>query len=154
LIVVSDTSPILNLERIGHLRLLEQVYRRVLIPPAVVVELAAYGFDATAAPWLVIRQSSGAAFAARRFDLDAGEAEAIALAMETGADVLLMDERLGRRTAREAGIPVVGVLGVLSAAKNRGLISACGPLVTALLAGNFWLDEELVRRFLALQGEL
>ncbi|MCX6595728.1 MAG: DUF3368 domain-containing protein [Acidobacteria bacterium] len=154
MIVVSDTSPILNLNAIGFARLFEPLYGQLLIPPAVAMELTRYGFDLAAAPWLQVRQTMDVAFVASlRMALDPGEAEAIALAKELKADAILIDERLGRRAARAEGIAVVGILGVLAAAKNRGLIPTCAPLVAALRQADFWLSDDLCNQFLASQGE-
>ena len=101
MIVVSDTSPILNLNAIGYVWLFELLYGPLLIPPAVALELSRYGFDLAAAPWLQVRQPSDvASIASLRLALDPGEAEAIALVKEVDADVILLDERLGRRAAR------------------------------------------------------
>ena len=71
---------------------------------------------------------------ALRQDLDAGEAEAIALAVEVEADLLLMDERLGRETARHLGMRYVGLIGVLITAKRNGLIDDVKSRLAALRA--------------------
>jgi hypothetical protein len=67
-----------------------------------------------------------------RQDLDAGEAEAIALAVEIEADWLLMDERLGRETARHFGRRCVGLVGILHSAKQHGYLEALRPLLDQL----------------------
>ena len=88
-------------------------------------------------------------------ELDAGEAEAIALALETGAELLLMDERLGRETAAHLGLRYVGVIGVLVEAKHKGLVSALKPQLDALrdVAG-FRVSGGLYRRVLQDEGEM
>ncbi len=65
-------------------------------------------------------------------DLNAGEAEAIVLALETSADILVMDERLGRETAAYLGLHCMGVMGVLITAKRQGHIQAVKPLLDTL----------------------
>jgi predicted nucleic acid-binding protein len=91
---------------------------------------------------------------ALRQDLDAGEAEAIALALEVGADLLLMDERLGRETARYLGVRYVGLIGVLIAAKRSGLIGAIKSRLDRLRDGaGFRVSDELYARVLQDEGE-
>jgi len=87
-------------------------------------------------------------------DLDAGEAEAIALAIEIQADLLLMDERLGRETADYFGLQFVGVIGILIEAKRKGLIPEIKPSMDLLrsLTG-FYIKSSLYSRILREQGE-
>jgi len=116
LIVVSDTSPILNLARIGRLELLPLLYHQVLIPPTVYAELTRSkvdlppAIDLASAPWLIIAAAKDQNRVQElREELDPGEAEAIVLAIERRADLLLVDERRGRRTATAAGLTVSSV---------------------------------------------
>ena len=87
-------------------------------------------------------------------DLDAGEAEAIALAVETEAELLLMDERLGRESARHFGLRYVGLIGVLVEAKRKGLVRAVRPYLNELrdIAG-FRIRDTLYIRVLRDEGE-
>jgi uncharacterized protein len=87
-------------------------------------------------------------------DLDGGEAESIALALEAKAEVLLMDERLGRETAEHLGLRYIGLIGILVQAKRSGLIDRVEPLLNALrtLAG-FRIRDELYVRVLEDEGE-
>jgi predicted nucleic acid-binding protein len=121
LIVVSDTSPVLNLARIGRLELLPLLYNQVLIPPAVYEDLTRSkrdlppAIDLASAVWLIVAAAKDQNQVQElRQELDLGEAEAIVLAIKRGADVLLMDERRGRRTAAAAGLTVTGLLGVVA----------------------------------------
>jgi predicted nucleic acid-binding protein len=106
LIVVSDTSPVLNLARIGWLDLLPLLYQQVLIPTAVYGELMRSKSDLPpaidlAVPWLIVATANDRKRVQEfREHLDLGEAEAIVLAIELRADVLLVDERRGRRVQR------------------------------------------------------
>jgi hypothetical protein len=112
MLVVSDTSPVLNLAIIGHLHLLRQQFGKVWLPQAVIDELrikqdlpgSAAVREAWQAGWLGserVRDRVRVAILQR--DLDPGESEAIALALQKRADWLLLDERDGRRAAKSLG---------------------------------------------------
>ena len=79
--------------------------------------------------------------------------EAIALTLEVNADLLLMDELAGRRTATSLGMRVMGTLGVLLRAKAQELIPAVGPLIDQLLVTGFYVDDELAERVRRTAGE-
>jgi hypothetical protein len=139
LIVVSDTSPILNLARIGRLGLLPSLYKQVLIPSAVFEELRASkrdlppAIDLASEAWLIVASASNQQRVQElRADLDP-EAEAIVLAIERRADLLLVDERRARRTATDAGLTVTGLLGVVTRAKRAGLIDLAKPVLDELI---------------------
>jgi len=137
-LVVSDTSPISALAHVGHVPLLGELFGEVLIPPAVArelahplsglpaLELARFNFIKLRSPNDAARVSS------LREILDEGEAEAIALAIEVQATALLVDERMARETARNSGLTVIGVVGILTKAKQTNLISAVKPLLDRL----------------------
>lgn len=137
--VVSNASPLINLARIGRLSLLPRIFGRLLIPEAVWQEVVEEGQgqpgadEIRQAAWVERTAVSNRQFVhSLRQDLDPGEAEAIALAVEINADWLLMDERLGRETARHFGVRYLGLIGVLSAAKRRGDLNALRPLLEQL----------------------
>jgi predicted nucleic acid-binding protein len=160
-IVVSDTSPVTNLAAVGPLGLLRELFGQVEIPEAVWRELTAedtqwQGRDAVAAsPWIVRHRSANVAlFTALRRDLDPGESESIALALELSADLILMDERDGRHQAKRLGLNTMGVLGVLLLAKHKGLIKLVRPLLDSLREqAHFWVSQSLYQRVLIEAGE-
>ena len=89
-----------------------------------------------------------------RENLDPGEAEAIILAIERRADLLLVDERRARRTANAAGIAVTGLLGVVAGAKRAGLIDLAKPVLDELIqTARFWIGPDLYAEILAKLGE-
>src|SRR5450759_4002856 len=115
MVAVSDTSPISNLSITGRLDLLRSQFSQVLLPEAVRTELGrmpnpeakASIENALRNGWLLCRAVGNWQLAAALGnDLDKGEAEAIALATETQAGVLLIDEKEGRAIARQAGLIV------------------------------------------------
>jgi predicted nucleic acid-binding protein len=155
-IVVSDASVIINLSRIGRLGLLREIYGRVLIPEAVAREIrrGTSGLLEAEASWLEVKRATSLQLIEQLKDeLDPGESEAIALAVETRADFLLIDEHLGRSAALRHGLHITGLLGVLLVAKRRKLIAMVAPEIEALRAEGFWLSAELVTRVLKQVGE-
>jgi uncharacterized protein len=159
-IVVSNTSPITNLAAIGQLDLLRQLYEKVLIPQAVYDELTVGGSQPGATEvqtleWIETRQVTDRALVtALQMELDDGEAEAIALARELAADLLLLDERRGRTVAARLNLRFVGLLGVLIEAKQKGGIPAVKPVLDNLIAkAGFWVSQQLYARVLQAVGE-
>ncbi len=122
MIVVSDTSPLNGLVKVGHLPLLQQIYGQVLIPPAVADELKRGGEDdpriiqVLSLDWIEVCQPINIQLVETLqtdYNLDRGESEAIALTQELRADELPIDERQGRREAIRLGLAITGLLGIL-----------------------------------------
>ena len=155
MLIVSDTSPILNLVAIERLELLKDLYGSIVIPPAVSAELHDNGIF-LATDWIqVVEPVNRAAVEALRADLDAGESEAIVLAQQLNASLLLIDERLGRRAATQLGLDVTGLLGILAEARKRGLISARAPLLDDMIRrAGFWIGDRLRSDYLKALGEI
>lgn len=137
--VVSNASPLINLARIGQLALLPRIFGSLLVPEAVWQEVvvAGKGLPGAAeiglADWIERTAVANRPLVhSLRQELDAGEAEAIALAVECQADWVLMDERLGRQTAQHFGLGYIGLVGVLRVAKQNGHIQALRPLLDDL----------------------
>ena len=159
--VVSNTSPLLNLALIGELSLLQGLFDRIVVPHAVRSELEGRLFRAGISapfpmpPWIEARPVANRPLVdSLSLELDAGEAEAIALAVEMRADLILLDERLARRVGARLGLRFVGVLGLLVEAKRRGLIPFVKPILDALLiTAGFWVGNSLYKRVLAEVGE-
>jgi len=150
-IIVSNTSPISNLAKVGQLGLMQKIYGRILIPYAVNEELLDERAGETvvtvvqSSTWLEIHSvQSQQVVAALRTRVNVGEAEAIALAVEVGASRLLIDERLGRQAAKEFGLKITGVLGILLLAKRQNLIEAVKPIMDNLISqANFRISSQL-----------
>jgi uncharacterized protein len=142
-IVVSDTSPITNLAAIDQLDLLQQLYTRLIIPTAVYNEMVTVdklvpgAVEVQTLPWIQTQSiadfQQAIAIRESQENIDLGEAEAIVLALELKADLLLMDERRGRAVAISYGLQVTGLLGVLLQAKRNNLIPAVKPLMDQLI---------------------
>ncbi len=153
MIVVADTSPLNYLIQIGCDSVLPALYKRVMIPAAVLEELRRPDAPSIISAWLShlpewmelsqITVRPDPALAA----LDPGEREAIQLAQERRADLLLIDERRGRMEARRRGLATTGTLGVLLSAAKVGLIDAGAMHQKLLTQTNFRSTPELQRTF-------
>jgi predicted nucleic acid-binding protein len=159
--IVADAGPLIVCSRIGRLSLLHQVFETLIIPDAVYTELIVRGegragVDEIAQSEWIRHESIRDRTALQAFPdvLAQGEREAIVLAEERQAPLLLDDYR-ARREAESRGIVVVGVLWILGEAKRRGLVSEVRPLIDDLLSVGYWLHpERVVRPFLEAMNEL
>lgn len=156
--VVSNTSPLLYLHQLGCIDLLPALYSKVVVPKSVVAELAAgraVGHDVpdvTTLPWAVVVSSPTLALLALATDLGKGESEAIAIAHERNA-LLILDDALARRHANLIGVTLTGTLGVLLKAKSDGLIPNVSTLVGRLTQLGFRLSAQTREAVLKLAKE-
>ena len=153
MIVVSDTSPLTALLTVGEESLLLQLFDEVVIPSAVRKELLRG--HPRLPDWLRVASVQDTAQAEKYSQLvDAGEAEAIALARELHADRLLMDERKGRKLAAREGVAVIGLLGVVLLAKRKALIPSARSLLQRLdLEAGMYLAPDIRDAALRTMGE-
>ena len=86
--------------------------------------------------------------------VDTGEAEAIVLALERNADLLLVDDRDARNLAKKLGLQVMCTLGVIALAKYKGLVSKAKPIIDKLVESGFWISRRLLEEFLRELNEL
>lgn len=145
-IYVSDSSPIIFLTKIHQLQLLQLLFKKIYIPEKVYDEITTGGTgkfnpgiagakEVSSAGWIESRQVIDTAFVqSMQPNLDQGEAEAIVLAKEMGAELLVIDENQGRKKARQHNITITGTLGILSIAKERGHLDKVRPTVLKLIA--------------------
>ena len=152
--VVSDTSPICYLVQIGYIDLLPALFSEILIPLAVSSELAHPGagpalqtWIQSPPAWLQIVRSPQAPLFADLNRLHPGERDAISLALQAEADLILLDERKARQMAQSRGLTVSGLLGVLGLAAERGLIPI-REAVDTLRRTNFRVDPRLLKLLL------
>ncbi len=149
--VVSDSGPLIALERIQQLQLLPDLFTPILIPPAVEKEVASLR---KLPHWVLVQPLTYPPRLGRLgLSLGAGEREAIGLSLEITADRLLADDRAARRLAISLQLPVIGTLGLLLAAKRRGLLPTIRPCLDALQGASFYLTPDLYARILADAGE-
>ncbi len=160
--IVADAGPLIALARIQRLSLLQQLYGEVLIPAAVQRELqldtqrpgAQALTQAINAGWLRVQTVGDTTeLTALSQPIDTGEAEAVLLAEQATCQFLLIDDWQGRTVAKQRGLPVAGVAGVLLAAKQRGLVTEIGPVLTELVTVGYRLSPSLVAEIICLAGE-
>jgi predicted nucleic acid-binding protein len=162
-VVISDASVLICLGAVGQIELLRAFYTEVLVPPAVWAEVTRAGGRPGAAEtqaartdgWLQLRAPASTALLAQLHRaLDAGEAEAIALAVELPRSLLLLDDADGRETAFQLGMDFTGTVGVLLRAKREGKVSALKPVLDQLLQQHsFRLSRSLYQAVLRQAGE-
>lgn len=159
MIVVSDTSPVTYLIQVDYLELLKDLYSEVIIPTEVFKELqdASVNIPSLTAAintgWIRVQTPSIKLPLGPDEDLDDGEAEAIALAIEIKADLLLMDERHGTLVARKLNLQVFGLLAVLVEAKQKGLLPAVKPLLDRIIQLGFRASPNLYKQILSQVNE-
>lgn len=157
--VICNTSPIQYLHQLGLLHILRTLAGGVIVPPAVVDELAegrALGVnlpDLTTLDWVTVRRPVGERAVPLVTDLGPGETEVLMLALELGEAVVVLDDALARRVAETLGLRLTGTLGLLLDAKRAGLIAAVGPLLDQLQALRFRVAPHTRAAVLKLAGE-
>ena len=161
MIVVADTSVLINLCRVGQGGLFRSLFQEVVIPPEVASEFfrlasAVPKFAGLVLPDGIRQQPATTTPALLRSasGLDPGETAALALAVEIQADAVLLDERRGREVAIQLGLRTVGILGLLVQAKSAGFLPAVRPILDALQRdAGFWTSESLRKQVLQMAGE-
>jgi predicted nucleic acid-binding protein len=156
---IVNTSPLQYLHQVGRLALLPDLLGHVLVPPAVVSELSAgraLGIDLpdpSGLSWVRVRTPSHASGLPPSVKLGPGETEVIALTLECGDAVAVLDDRPARQAALSLDLRVTGTLGLLLDAKHAGLIPAVAPVLDELQAQRFRMAPPTRAAVLKLAGE-
>lgn len=157
MIVVSDTSPINYLLLINQIDLLPCLFEQIIIPDVVEAEMRdpdaptiLQRWIAAPPSWLTIQVVT--AIDETLNSLDLGEQAAITLAQRLPADLLLIDERLGRQIANDRGLSVIGTLGILDTAATQGLIDLA-QAIAQLQQTNFRVSHRIIQALLNKQTE-
>ena len=145
---VTNSTCLIALEQIDKLNLLKGVFSTIFAPPAVQIE------SGVSVDWLFIESISNMAFvSALKTQIDEGEAQAIALAVELGNTIIILDDKKARRIAKQLDLHVIGTLGVILCAKREGLIPKVRPLLIALQQVGFYMTDELYNETLKIASE-
>ena len=161
-IVISNASPIINLAIIGRLNLLKKFWGKIYVPEAVWKEVVIDGEDKDEVAeikktdWIIVEKVKDHNLTLLLMqNLDKGEAEAIALAIEMNADIILLDETDAREAADIYKIEKTGVLGILLLAKLKNEISNLEQEIEKLkIKADFWLKDSLIQSVLRKAGEI
>ncbi len=148
-VVISNTSPVFYLHRLGRLELFQKLYQRIVVPEAVVAELQTGRRQGEDAPdvrryeWIEVRSVREPQLLGLSADFGPGEKEVLALALKESESLVIIDEQLAREMARLRGLRVTGTAGVLLKAKQKGYIPAVKPLLDQLVEMHFRLSDEV-----------
>jgi predicted nucleic acid-binding protein len=147
--IISDTSCLILLEKIGELSILNKLFGIITTTSAVAEE---YGQPLP--PWFEIKEPSDKNYQAIiEASVDKGEASAIALAIELDDCLLIIDDLKGRKFAHQLGLTIIGTIGVIVDAKLAGIIPSVKPILTKIKSTNFRITEQLEQLILKRAGE-
>lgn len=138
-VIISDTSCLIILSKIGELNLLRQLYKTVTITKDILLEYGEHLPD-----WIEVQQAKDHyRQQLLEMQIDKGEASAIALALETNETIIILDDWKARKLAERLGLTVTGTLGLIIKAKNNGIIPSIKPFLDKIKGTNFRFSEEL-----------
>ena len=160
MIVVTDSTVLIGLAKLGKLTLLKEIFSKVSIPEEVFKEVVERGKNKPGSKLIMesawvetkaVKDKTQVNFLMG--SLERGEAEVLALARELEADLILLDEEKARKSAIIAGFNVMGLLGLFNLAKNLGLIHEVRPLINELMAKKFRISDKIIEEALKKAGE-
>lgn len=158
--IVSNSSTLVALARISHLDILEKAVKRLIIPSAVYEDIVIKGAgrpgaaEVKEAKWIEKRNVSDHALVMRlNAILGRGESEAIALAKEIKADLIILDDEKARKAAISEGLRITGLLAFLVEAKEKHIIETVTPLMDKLRQKGFFISEDLYQETIQKAGE-
>jgi len=146
-IVIADTSCFILLEKIGELGLLKLLFSEIITTDTIASE-----FGSTLPAWVQIRTPKNITFQ-NSLDIDAGEASAITLALESESSLLILDDNKGRKLARRLNLLFTGTLGIILKAKNVGIIPSIKPIIQKIQETNFRFSKKVLDEIYALANE-
>lgn len=148
-IIISDTSCLIALNRIGRLDVLHKTFLTIHI-----TQIVAEEFQELLPSWIKVEEITDFnRFEQLKSVLDPGEASAITLALETEGSILIIDEKKGRKIAVDLNLTIIGTLKVLLIAKNKGVLSSVKQVILELQHHSFRFNKAIVDEVLRLAGE-
>lgn len=147
--IISDTSCIILLDKIGELEILKNLFTEITITSAIKKE-----FGQPLPGWFVLKDPSNLYFQQEiENSLDKGEASAIALAIEVENCLLIIDDLKGRNFADNLGIKIIGTIGLMFNAKKNGIIPSVKSILIKIRNTNFRMNSRLEEIILKNAGE-
>ncbi len=148
--IITDTSCLIILSKIGELELLRQIFGYIFITDIIKNE-----FNFELPSWIKVENPKNINFQKQLSNfLDEGEASAIALAMEKENPIIIIDDAKGRNFAKSLNIKIAGTLSIFIEAKKLGIISNVKPYLELIKKTNFRFSEIIERKILQKAGEL
>jgi predicted nucleic acid-binding protein len=147
-VIISDTSCLILLEKIGRMEILKAMFEQVVVTEEVAEEFGALP------NWIDVKPlKDKQLFNELRLELGSGEASSIAFAIEVEGSLLIIDERKGRKKAEELGLSIIGSLGVLLKAKQKGVIPSLLEVIQEINKTDFRISEAIKLKLLGEAGE-
>lgn len=158
--IVSNSTPLIALEKIGKLDLLKSIYGEITIPYAVYEEVIlesklkdSNDFIKESGFINIMQIKNEEAKKLFVTSLHKGEVEVMILAMEIGADICIIDDLLARKYAKYYNLNITGTIGVILKAKELSIISQVTPIINALIDSGIYIDTKLYNKVLQISGE-
>ncbi len=158
-VIIADSGPLIAFARIDQLNLLPQLCKEILVPPEVWNEVTIYGkglpgaYEVSKVSWIKIQKPDPLLVKPLNILVDAGEAEAIALAQAISNSMILLDDSRARKVAGRLNIKQIGTIGLLLRAKRSKLIDKLKPHLEALQKNGIYIRQELIDAVLNEAGE-
>ncbi len=147
--IISDTSCLILLEKIGELDILHKLFGTIITTTEVAEE-----FGQQLPSWFELQQPKDKNYQSIiEASVDKGEASAIALAIELDDCLLIIDDLKGRKFAQQLGLTIIGTIGVIVDAKLVGIIPSVKPILAKIKSTNFRITEQLESLILKRAGE-
>ncbi len=156
---IADSGPLISLARINQHELLPRLFSKIIIPPKVWDEVTVKGQERPGAheisrvTWITIQEPDPLLVKQLNILVDAGEAEAIALAQTIPDCIILLDDSRARRIAARLNIKQIGTVGLLLRAKRTGLVEKVKPHLDSLVKNGIYIRQELIDAVLNDAGE-
>lgn len=152
--VISNSTPLIILSKIGELEILKKLYGEIIIPRAVFEEVTIKSDAIKNLSWIKILEvqdkTDRKIYQAKLHD---GEVEVMMLAKEISADLLIIDDNAAKKFAKFLGFKVTGTLGILVKAKAEKIISEVSPILDKMLAEKFYISKKIKNLILKTAGE-